>query len=50
VANLRTRWEGKAGLVRIVSYIDAEMSAGPMPVDCERTGNAGLGWLISIEE
>jgi hypothetical protein len=50
VAGVANTVGGDAGMVRIVSYVDAEMSAGPMPVDCERIGDAGLGWPISIGE
>src|SRR5215210_3307369 len=30
-------------MVRIVSYHDAEMSSGPMPLDCEHIVDSGLG-------
>lgn len=31
-------------------HIDAEMSAEPMPFDCERIVCSGSGWLITMEE
>ena len=34
----------------VAHHIDAEMSAEPMPFDCERIVDSGLGWLISMEE
>jgi hypothetical protein len=34
----------------ILSYVDTEMSAEPMPFDCERIVDSGLGWLISMEK
>ena len=40
----------RAGMVRILSYVDAEMSAEPMPFDCEHIVDSGLGWLISMEK
>ena len=35
-------------VIRIVRY--AEMSAEPIPFDCEHIGDSGLGWLISMKE
>jgi hypothetical protein len=29
--------------------MDAELSAEPMPVDCERLVDSGVGWLITRE-
>jgi hypothetical protein len=37
-------------MVRILSYVDAEMSAEPRPFDCEHIVDSGLGWLISREK
>jgi hypothetical protein len=37
-------------MVRILSYVDAEMSAEPMPFGCEHSVDSGLGWLISMEK
>jgi hypothetical protein len=37
-------------MVRILSNVDAEMSAEPMPFDCAHIGDSGLGWLISMEK
>jgi hypothetical protein len=37
-------------MVRILLPIDAEMSAEPMPFDCEQIVDSGLGWLISMGE
>jgi hypothetical protein len=37
-------------MVRILSHVDAEMSAEPMPFDRERIVDSGLGWLISMEK
>ena len=37
-------------MVRILSNVDAEMSAEPMPFDCEHIVDSGLGWLISMEK
>jgi hypothetical protein len=34
---------------RILSNVDAEMSAEPMPFDCEHIVDSCLGWLISME-
>jgi hypothetical protein len=34
----------------MLSYVDAEMSAEPMPFDCEHIVDSGLGWLISMEQ
>ena len=31
-------------------YVDAEMSAEPMPFDCEHIVDSGLGRLISMEK
>jgi hypothetical protein len=28
----------------------AEMSAEPMPFDCERIVDSGFGWLMTMEE
>jgi hypothetical protein len=36
-------------MVRIFPHIDAEMSAEPMPFDCERIVDSGFGWLITME-
>jgi hypothetical protein len=33
-----------------LSSVDAEMSAEPMPFDCEHIVVLGLGWLISMEK
>lgn len=37
-------------MVRILQFIDAEMSAKPMLFDCEHIVGSGLGWLISTEK
>jgi hypothetical protein len=37
-------------MVRTLPRIDVEMSAEPMPFDCERIVYSGLGWLISMEK
>jgi hypothetical protein len=37
-------------MVRIVSSVDVEMSAEPMPVDWEQIVDSGPGWLISMEK
>ena len=37
-------------MVSIVSYVDAGVSAEPMPTDCEHTVDSGLGRLISMEK
>jgi hypothetical protein len=37
-------------MVRILSYVDAEMSAEPMPFDCEHIVDSGFGRLITMEE
>jgi len=37
-------------MVRILSNVGAEMSAGLMPVDYEHIVDSGLGWLISMEK
>jgi hypothetical protein len=31
-------------------YVEAEMSAEPMPFDCERIVGSGVGWLIAMEK
>jgi uncharacterized protein YbaA (DUF1428 family) len=33
-----------------LSYVDAEMSAEPMPFDCERIVYSGFGRLITMEK
>jgi hypothetical protein len=33
-----------------LSPIDAELSAKPMPFDCERIVDSGVGRLIAMEE
>jgi hypothetical protein len=33
-------------MVRILSNVDAEMAAEPMPFDWEHIVDSGLGWLI----
>jgi hypothetical protein len=35
---------------RILSYVDAEMSAEPIPFDCEHSVDSGLGWFIAMEK
>ncbi len=37
-------------MVQIVSYVDAEMSAEPMPFDFEHIVETGFGRLIAMEE
>jgi hypothetical protein len=37
-------------MVRILLYVDAEMSAESMPFGCEHIVDSGFGWLISMEE
>ena len=37
-------------MVRILWHVDAEMSAEPMPFDCEHIVDSGLGWLIAMEK
>ncbi len=37
-------------MVRILWFIDAEMSAEPMPFGCENIVDSGVGWLISMEK
>ncbi|OWK43399.1 hypothetical protein FRUB_02998 [Fimbriiglobus ruber] len=37
-------------MVRTLSCIDAEMSAGPMPLGCEYIFDLGLGLFISMEK
>ena len=37
-------------MVRILPHIDAEMSAEPMPFDCERIVDSGFGRLITMEK
>jgi hypothetical protein len=37
-------------MVRISLHVDAEMSAEPMPFDCERIVDSGFGWLITMEK
>jgi hypothetical protein len=36
-------------MVRILSYVDADVSAEPRPFDCEHSVDSGVGWLISME-
>jgi len=36
-------------MVRVVPHIYAEMSAEPIPFDCERIVDFGFGWLITME-
>jgi hypothetical protein len=31
-------------------YCTAELSAEPMPFDCERIVDSGFGWLITMEK
>jgi hypothetical protein len=35
---------------RILSYVDAEISAEPMPFDCEHIVDSNFGRLITMEE
>jgi hypothetical protein len=37
-------------MVWVLRRIDAEVSAEPMPVDGERIGDSGFGWLITMEK
>jgi hypothetical protein len=37
-------------LVWILHRIAAELSAEPMPFDCERIVDSGFGWLITMEK
>jgi hypothetical protein len=37
-------------MVRILSNVNAVMSAEPMPFDCEHVVDPGPGWLISMEK
>jgi hypothetical protein len=36
-------------MVRILFYVDADVSAELMPFDGEHRVDSGLGWLISME-
>jgi hypothetical protein len=33
----------------MLSYVDADVSAEPMPFDCEHSVDSGVRWLISME-
>lgn len=37
-------------MVRILPYIDTEVSAEPMPCDREWIVDSGFGWLITMEK
>jgi hypothetical protein len=37
-------------MVRILLHSDVEMSAEPMPFDCERIVDSGFGRLITMEK
>jgi hypothetical protein len=37
-------------MVWILHRIDAGLSAEPMPFDCERIVDSGVGWLITMEK
>jgi hypothetical protein len=37
-------------MVRILPYIDAEVSTEPRPFDWERIVDSGFGWLITREK
>jgi hypothetical protein len=37
-------------MVWILPRIDAELSAEPIPFDCERIVDSGFGWLITMEK
>jgi len=37
-------------MVWIMHRIGAELSAEPMPFDCERIVYSGVGWLITMEK
>jgi hypothetical protein len=37
-------------MVRVLPHIDAEMSAEPIPFDCEHIVDSGFGWLNSMEK
>ncbi len=34
----------------MLSNVEANISAEPMPFDCEHIIDSGLGWLISMEK
>ena len=42
--------ELEQAMVWILHRIDAELSAEPMPFDCERIVASGFGWLIKREK
>jgi hypothetical protein len=37
-------------MVRLLPNADAEISAEPVPFDCEHIIDSGRGWLISMEK
>jgi hypothetical protein len=37
-------------MVHLLLRLDTEMATEPMPFVCERIGDAGFGWLITIKE
>jgi hypothetical protein len=46
---MRSTWSSVA-TIRALPRIDAEMSAEPVPVDCERIVDSVSGWLIRMEK